>query len=112
VVALSVAAFRSPLGEGLQPVAVFPGKLEEFLCVQIGGFFAKERFKAPLEIRALPGLQTVAARGYPVVSQGCPHELDSNYNRILRADRYSLRGTERCSWTNTQDLPRFSQMPV
>jgi hypothetical protein len=37
---LSVAAFRSPLGEGLQAVAVFPGKLEELLCIEISGFFA------------------------------------------------------------------------
>ena len=83
----SVAAFGSPLGEGFQAITVFPGKLEKFLCVETSGFFAKERFKAPLEIRALPGLQTVAARGYPVESQGCPHEWGSDYNRILRAGR-------------------------
>lgn len=47
-------------------MAVFPGKLEEFSCVKIGGFFAEESFKAPLDVGAFPRLKAVPAGGEPV----------------------------------------------
>jgi len=62
-----------PIGETAEVVAVFPGELEEFSGVEMGGFFAEEGFKAPLEIGTVPRLQTIAAGGYPVVAERLPH---------------------------------------
>ena len=53
---LDASPDRRPLRKGQQPVAVFPGKLEEFPRIKVGGFFAKKCFEPPPQIRALPGL--------------------------------------------------------
>ena len=75
-----------PLCEGLQAITVFPRKSKELPRIKVGGFFAKKCFEPPLKIRAPPGLQAVAARGDPVVSQRCPHENQNETGfRILRA---------------------------
>ena len=37
---LGAAAEGGPVGEGLQVVAILPGELEEFVGVEVGGFFA------------------------------------------------------------------------
>ena len=66
-------ALGGPVGETREVVAIFPGELEEFLGVEMGGFLAQEGFKAPLEIRAVPRLQTIATSGYPVVAERLPH---------------------------------------
>src|SRR6516164_114803 len=71
---LDVSPNRSPLRKGPQPVAVFPGKSKKFRGIKVGGFFAQKCFEPPPKIGALPGFETVAARGDPVVSQYCPHE--------------------------------------
>lgn len=60
------AAVGGPVGEGFQVVAIFPGQLEEFLRIKIGGLLAEEGFETPLNERAFPGLQTVTAGGEPV----------------------------------------------
>ena len=83
---LRPSPYCCPLREGLQAITVFPRKLKELPRIQVAGFFAKKCFEPPLKIRAPPGLQTVAARGDPVVSQRCPHEnRDETGLRILRA---------------------------
>jgi len=83
---LGPSSYCGPQCEGLQAITVFPRKLKELPRIQVGGFFAKKCFEPPLKIRAPPGLQTVAARGDPVVSQRCPHEnRDETGFRILRA---------------------------
>jgi len=67
------AALGGPVGETAEVFAVFPGELEEFSGVEVGGFFAEEGFKAPLEIGTVPGLQAIATGGYPVVAERLPH---------------------------------------
>jgi hypothetical protein len=57
-------------------------------------------------------LQAVAARGDPVVSQRCPHENRNDWIQNTTSAPYPPSGTDRCSCTNTHDLPRFSQIPV
>jgi len=47
-------------------MAVFPGKLEEFRGVEIGGFFAEECFEAPLDVGASPRLKAVPTGGEPI----------------------------------------------
>ena len=37
---LGAAAEGGPVGEGFQVVAILPGKVEEFVGVEVGGFFA------------------------------------------------------------------------
>jgi hypothetical protein len=73
VKALGAAAGGGPGGEGFQVAAVFPGEMEEFAAVEVGGFFAEEGFEAPLDVRALPGLKAIAAGGEPVELEKVPH---------------------------------------
>lgn len=71
---LRVAANGSPVCEGLEVVAIFPGKAEELGCVEMLRFLAKEGLKAPLDVRAFPGLQAVTARSEPIELNEMPHE--------------------------------------
>jgi hypothetical protein len=74
--ALCAAPDSGPVGEGFQIVAIFPGQLEKFVDVHVGGFFAEESFKAPLNVGAVPRLQTIAARGQPVEFEDVPHRCE------------------------------------
>lgn len=60
------SAYGGPIGEGPEVMAVFPGKLEEFRGVEIGGFFAEECFEAPLDVGASPRLKAVPTGGEPI----------------------------------------------
>jgi hypothetical protein len=73
VQALSAAAGGGPGGEGFQLAAVFPGEMKEFAGVEVASFFAKEGFKAPLDVRAFPGLKAIAAGSEPVELEKIPH---------------------------------------
>jgi hypothetical protein len=70
---LGVATFGCPVGKRRQAVAIFPGELKELRGVQIGGFGADEGLKPPLDVRAVPGMKTVAAGGEPVELEEMPH---------------------------------------
>src|ERR1700757_1049634 len=72
---LGSAAFGGPVGKRIQVVAIFPGELEEFFGVEIGGFFSKEGFEAPSDVRTFPGPKAVAAGGEPVEFENIPHEV-------------------------------------
>lgn len=72
---MRAAAGGGPIGERLEAVAILPGELEEFAGVEIGGFFTEERFKAPLDVGAIPGIEPVAARGEPVELEQVEHEV-------------------------------------
>jgi hypothetical protein len=50
----------SPIGEGFQVLAIFPGELQKPYGIEIGSFIAEKGFKAPLDVRAFPGLKTIA----------------------------------------------------
>jgi len=50
----------------MEIVAIFPRELEEFGGVPRNGFFAQESFESPLDVRTVPGLEAIAARGEPV----------------------------------------------
>jgi hypothetical protein len=67
-------AGSSPVGKGMQIVPIFPRELEEFRRAPIGGFFAQESFKTPLDIGTAPRPETVAARSEPVEFEEVPHE--------------------------------------
>jgi hypothetical protein len=69
---LSSAAGRGPVREGFQAVAIFPTESEKFARVEIGGFFAEEGFKAPLDVGALPRTKTVAAGSEPIKLEHVP----------------------------------------
>jgi len=71
---LGAAAGGGPGGEGFQVAAIFPGEVEEFVGVEVGGFFAQEGFETPLDVGAFPGLQAIAAGGEPVELEEVPHE--------------------------------------
>lgn len=73
MVALDGTAGGSPVGEGLQAIAVFPGELQEFLGVEVGGFLAKESLEAPLDIGALPGTKAIAGGSKPIELEQVPH---------------------------------------
>jgi hypothetical protein len=73
VKALGTAAGGGPGGERFQVAAVFPGEMEEFAAVEVGGFFTEEGFEAPLDERAFPGLKAIAAGGEPVELEKVPH---------------------------------------
>jgi len=70
---LSFAAGGGPVGKGSQSITVLPGELEESACSEIGGFLAKEGFKTPLNIGAVPGMETVTAGGQPVELEQVEH---------------------------------------
>lgn len=70
---LGAAAEGGPVGERFQVMAIFPGEVEEFVGVEIGGFFTQEGFKAPLDVGTFPGLEAIAARGEPVEFEDVPH---------------------------------------
>jgi hypothetical protein len=70
---LGAAAGGGPFGEGFEAVTVFPGEMKELAGVELGGFLTEQSFKAPLDVRAFPRLETVAARGEPVELQDVPH---------------------------------------
>jgi hypothetical protein len=55
-------------------VAVLPGDLEKPFSVEVGSLSAKEGFKSPLNIGALPWTKTVAAGSEPVELEDVPHE--------------------------------------
>ncbi len=66
-------ALGRPVGETAEIVAIFPDESEEFPGVEMGGFFAEEGFKTPLEIGAVPRMKAIAAGGHPVVAERLPH---------------------------------------
>ena len=72
-VALRAAAFRGPVHEIAEAVAVLPGEAEEFSRGEIVGFVAEERFKTPAKIGAVPGLEAIAASDDPVITQRAKH---------------------------------------
>jgi len=74
-------------------VAIFPGEMEEFWCVEVGGFRAQEGFEAPLDVGAFPGLEAVAAGREPVELEEVPHERN-----VLRKDCNGLWGDEGSFW--------------
>ena len=72
-----MAAGGGPVGEGLELVAIFPGEVEEFVDVEIGSFLAKKGFEAPLDVRAVPRVEAVAAGGQPVELEKMEHGRSS-----------------------------------
>lgn len=75
VVPLLASSFRRPISKTPQLLAVLPTQFHEFLCVEIGSFFAEEGFKAPLQVRTGPGFPSVSARNDPVITKQIPHVL-------------------------------------
>jgi hypothetical protein len=73
VAALDAAALRGPIDESLKLAAMAPTQLEKLFGVEIGSFFAEEGFEAPLDVRALPRREAVAARGNPVIAKRPKH---------------------------------------
>ena len=71
---LRTAAQGCPVGEGFEAVTVFPGELAELRGVEVGRFVAEEGFEAPLDVGAVPGAETVAARSQPVELKKMPHQ--------------------------------------
>ena len=69
------AADGGPVCKRFQVLPIFPGEAKEFGGVQMLSFFAEEGFKAPLNIRAFPGLQAVARRSEPIKLKEMPHEI-------------------------------------
>jgi hypothetical protein len=72
---LGAASRGGPVCERFQIVAILPGKAKKLSGVQMFSFFAKEGFKAPLNIGAFPGLQAVARRSEPIKLKEMPHEI-------------------------------------
>lgn len=94
VKALGAAAGGGPGGEGFQVAAVFPGEMKKFAGVELGGFFAKEGLKAPLDVRAFPGLKAIAAGGEPVELEKVPHGQQVSvlsYQILRRGVRLALQ---------------------
>ena len=82
VTALGLATFFSPVQEVLHLIAVFPREAEEFRGVQVCGFAPKKCFEAPAQVRALPGRESIAFRGHPVVAEHLQHSM---WKRTARA---------------------------
>jgi hypothetical protein len=70
---LGAAALRSPSGEAIQLVAIFPVQVKELMGVEVGAFFAEKSLKSPLEVGAVPRMQAITARYRPVVAKCIPH---------------------------------------
>src|ERR1700689_5059961 len=70
---LSAAAYGDPFEEPFDAGPLPPHQAEEFSRVESRGFFAEERFHAPLNVRRSPGAQTIAAGDNPVIAQGVQH---------------------------------------
>ena len=77
VAALDAAALCGPIDEALQLVAIAPAELEEFSGVEIRGFLTKKGFQAPLDIRATPRCEAIAARGDPIITERSNHSCTS-----------------------------------
>ena len=71
--ALGATAGGGPTGEGFEIFAVFPGEMQEFADVEVGGFFPEKGFEAPLDVGAFPRLEAVAAGSEPVELEKVPH---------------------------------------
>lgn len=71
--ALCTAAVRGPIDKISEAVAIFPGETQEFCGGEVISFVAEESFKAPAEIRAIPGLKAVAASDDPVIAKRAKH---------------------------------------
>ena len=127
--ALHTPAFGGPVHESAQLFAVLPGELEKLARCEVRTFRTKESLKPPAQVRALPGLKTVAARHNPVIAKGLNHSRhprrlerfarekgargtpNESSARCIVSELYAM-GTERCSWTSNHLAPRFSQIPV
>jgi len=72
-VAHQATALGSPVNEAGESSAIFPGEVKELFGVEMGGFLAKEGFKAPLEIGTVPRPEAIAPGGNPVVAERLPH---------------------------------------
>jgi hypothetical protein len=77
VAALDAAALGCPIDESLELVAMAPAELEEFHGVEIRGFLTKKGFETPLNIRATPRCEAIAARGNPVITKRSKHSYTS-----------------------------------
>jgi hypothetical protein len=73
LLASGVAADSGPVREGFQAAAIFPGKLEKFMGIEVGRFFAEKGLKTPLDVGTFPRLEAVAARGEPIEGEKIPH---------------------------------------
>src|ERR1700740_613034 len=65
--------FRGPIHKPLHVIAVLPGKTKELARRQISRFLPEKCLKAPANVRALPGLESIAASGIPVILHGLKH---------------------------------------
>jgi hypothetical protein len=72
-----VAALGGPIDESLELVAMAPAELEEFSGVELRGFVTKKGFETPLDIRATPRREAIAARGNPVITNRSKHSYTS-----------------------------------
>jgi len=79
--ALESLPFRGPVNKAFHVVAILPGKVKELARSQIGSFFSEEGLKAPANVRALPGVESVAASCIPVVLHCLEHILAQWANR-------------------------------
>src|ERR1700683_1679700 len=70
---LSAAAYGYPFEEAFDAGTLSPHQPEEFSRVEFRGFFAEERFHAPLNVWRSPRAQTIATGDNPVVAQGVQH---------------------------------------
>jgi hypothetical protein len=77
VPALDAATLGCPVDELLELVAMTPAELEEFSSVEIGGFPAQKSFETPLDIRATPRREAIAARGNPIITNRAKHSYTS-----------------------------------
>ena len=72
---MSAAADGGPVRERFETLAIFPAEAEEFSGVEVAAFVAKKGFEAPLNIRAFPGLKTIATSCEPIELEEVPHGL-------------------------------------
>jgi len=73
--ALEALPLRGPIHKTFHVVAVFPGEVKKLAGRQIGSFSAEESLKAPSNVGALPGIESITAGRIPVVLQCLEHFL-------------------------------------
>ena len=66
---LGVTAFRSPIGETIQLVAIFPVQVNKLSGIEVGALFTQKSFEAPLEIGTIPRIEPITTCHNPVVAK-------------------------------------------
>src|SRR5260370_6939339 len=99
--ALERVPLWGPIQKQVHMVPVFPGEVKKLASRQIGGFFSKERFKTPANVRTFPRPESIAPGCVPVILHCLEHFLRNG--RIAQPSSSRLSSPRPPEWKDARE---------